>query len=63
MNMTGLKWWQKIILANFVVAFVCMFGVNALADGVIYVIVYIAVSMYLLKFVPFDKLKGWDDVA
>lgn len=61
--MRTLKFWQKAILANFVVAFTCMFGVDVTANGAVYVIIYIIVSMYLLKFVPFKDLKGYDDVT
>ena len=61
--MKALKFWQKAIVVNFVVAFTCMFGVDVTADGSLYVIIYIIVSMYLLKFVPLKKIEGYDDVA
>ena len=63
MNRTGLKWWQIAIAINFVVAFISMIGMNVEQPTALFVLAYAAVSAYLLKFVPTNKIKGYDDVA
>ena len=63
MNRIGLKWWQVIIAANFVIAFIFMVGMNIEQSNSLFILAYAAVSVYMLKYIPTDKIKGYDDVA
>lgn len=63
MNSSGLKWWHIGIVVNFVVAFICITGVNVEHVNSVYVLVYAVVSAYLLKYVPTDKISDYDDIA
>lgn len=63
MNRIGLKWWQIVIAVNFAVAFICLIGMNVEQASSLFVLAYAAVSTYLLKYVPTDKIKGYDDIA
>lgn len=63
MNRTGLKWWQIVIAINFAAAFICLIGMNVEQPSALIVLAYAAISTYLLKYVPTDKIKWYDDVA
>lgn len=63
MNRTGLKWWQIAIVINFVVAFISLLCFDVEQVSFLFVLAYAAVSVYLLKYVPTDKIKGYDNVA
>ena len=63
MNRIGLKWWQIVIAINFVVAFISLIGMNVEQASALFVLAYVVVSTYLLKYVPTDKIKGYDDIA
>lgn len=63
MNRTGLKWWQSAIIINVVVATICLFSINEVSVGSVIILAYALASLYLLRFVDTDKIKGYDDVA
>lgn len=63
MNRTGLKWWQIAIAINFAVAFICLIGMNVEQQSALVILGYAGVSAYLLKYVPTNKIDGYDDIA
>lgn len=63
MNRTGLKWWQIAIVINFAIAFICLIGMNIEQWSAVFVLAYAGISAYLLRYVPTDKIKGYDNVA
>lgn len=56
---SSLKWWQKAIIVNLIVSVLILLGVGANW----FVIGYAAIAVYLLKFVPTENIKGYDDIA
>ena len=60
--MRSMSFWQKLIAFNFAIAFVCM-GSNVANDFSWIIMLYFIISAYLTKFIPFDKMKEYDDIA
>lgn len=58
-SLSSMKWWQKAIIANLVICIVLLFGVEASW----FVLLYTIASAYLLKYIPTDKIEGYDDIA